>query len=58
MIVPPLPSPAILAAIAIVLVAKSADWAFLLPDDPLGALLNTVIAGGSAAAALLPFMLS
>jgi hypothetical protein len=55
MMVPPLPSPLLLAALAIVVVAGFADWTFLLPDDPLGAFLNAALAGGSARVALLPF---
>ena len=58
MAVPPHQTRLILAALAIVVLAAFADWAFVSPDDPLGAFLSAAIAAGSATVALLPFMLS
>lgn len=57
MTLPPLRTRLVLAALAITVAAGFADWALLLPDDPFEAFLSAVIAGGSATAALLPFML-
>ncbi len=47
----------VLAALAIVVVAGLADWAFLVPDDPIGALSDAAIACGSATAFMLPLFL-
>lgn len=55
---PPLRTRFVLAALIIMLAAGFADWGLLAPDSPLEAFLDVAIAGGSAAAALLPFMLS
>ena len=51
------PHQLILAALAIVVAAGFADWAFVSPDDPFWAFFNAAIAGGSATVALLPFMI-
>lgn len=57
MIFPPLPNALVLAALAIVVAAGLADWAFLVPDDPIGAFSDAAIAGGSATALMLPLMI-
>lgn len=58
MMVPPLRTRLVSAALAIMAGTAFLLWAFVLPDDPLTAVADAVVAGGSAAAALLPFMLS
>lgn len=47
----------VLAALAIVVVAGLADWALLVPDDPIGAFSDAAIASGSATAFMLPLFL-
>lgn len=58
MMTPPLRTRLVLAALALTLAAGFAEWAFVSPDDPFEAFLIAAFACGSAAAALLPFMLS
>ena len=48
----------VLAAVMVMLAAGFADWGLLEPDNPFEAFLDVAIAGGSATAALLPFMIS
>jgi hypothetical protein len=55
---PPLRTRFVLAALVVMLAAGFADWGLLAPDDPFEAFLDVALAGGSATAALLPFMLS
>jgi hypothetical protein len=57
MMLPPPRTRFVLAALALTVAAGLADWALLVPDDPFAAFLSAAIAGGSATAALLPFML-
>ena len=57
MIFPLLPNPLVLAAIVIVVVAGCADWAFVWPDDPIGAFSDAAIASGSATAFMLPLLI-
>jgi len=57
MIQPPLRTRLILAALAVVILAGCADWAFVCPDDPIGAFSDAAIAGGSATAIVLPLLI-
>ena len=54
----PLRTRFVLAAVMVMLAAGFADWGLLEPDNPFEAFLDVAIAGGSATAALLPFMIS
>ena len=57
MTLPPLRTRLVLAALAIAVAAGVADWTLLMPDDPFDAWMGTAIAGGSATALILPFLL-
>lgn len=54
----PLRTRFVLAALLIMITAGIADWGLLALDSPFEAFLDVAIAGGSATAVLLPFMLS
>lgn len=54
---PPLQTRLVLAALAVVTLAGCADWAFVWPDDPIGAFSDAAIAGGSATAFMLPLLI-
>ncbi|MCJ2050190.1 hypothetical protein [Methylobacterium sp. J-070] len=55
---PSIPARMVLLALAIALAAGLADWALFLPDSPFDAGIDTVIAGGSATAFILPLLFS
>lgn len=57
MMAPPPQTRFVLAALAIVVAAAFANWAFLAPDDPIRAFSNAAIPGGSATAFMLPLFL-
>nr|WP_187299607.1 hypothetical protein [Methylobacterium sp. B34] len=57
MMTPPPLTRFVLAALAIVVAAAVADWAFLVPDNPIEAFSDAAIAGGSATALMLPLMI-
>ena len=54
----PIPTRFVLAALTVMVAAAFADWGILAPGDPLEAFLDVAIAGGSATAALLPFIVT
>ena len=51
-----IPARTILLALVVAAVAGLADWALFLPDSPFDAGIDTLIAGGSATAFILPLL--